>query len=307
MSKSTPLKRKFISNRKNLLDSESDDDIPIKSEYGIISEKQISLDDFDTKIGKVKHYSKAYNVKILKKGTYEFIEKIAEKYSFNLSLNTCDESETDRQILNSLRSPPVVTTRNLMDHNLFDDENTPAFEVNQATNNAFHEGRIQNLINAVARQPSSNHNDSSFFHTNLQSIFNNYQESLKNLEKRIEDLSRIQEPKSFIYNGVDLIKDINGYPAHQWAANCLKVLFTQDEAKDHVLVPTSKSNRPACCSIKVNLLKDALKYKYNFAPEKTDKVWKMVITAFNSRGRGFKSVLKNATNNLLHRIRGTSE
>ena len=80
----------------------------------------------------------------------------------------------------------------------FDDENTPAFEVNQATNNAIHEGRIQNVINAVAGQPSSNQNDSSFFNTNLQSIFNNYQESLKNIEKRIEDLSRIQEPKSFV-------------------------------------------------------------------------------------------------------------
>ncbi|CAF1112407.1 unnamed protein product, partial [Brachionus calyciflorus] len=97
-----------------------------------------------------------------------------------------------------------------------------------------------------------------------------------------------------VINGIDLISDVHGYPAHQLAANCLKVIFSKEEAKNHVLVATKKSSRTPCCPHKVNLLKEALKFKYNFPAEKNHKV-----NAFNSKGRSFKAALKDATNNLI--------
>lgn len=104
MSKSTPLKRKHKSTQR-IIDSDSDEEFTLQlkesksirrsesvvqineqtepedtgifclvqfvsklTDYGIVAEKLISFDLDDPNIGKVKHYSKNYTVKILKKG-----------------------------------------------------------------------------------------------------------------------------------------------------------------------------------------------------------------------------------------------
>ncbi|RNA19100.1 hypothetical protein BpHYR1_049263 [Brachionus plicatilis] len=38
-----------------------------------------------------------------------------------------------------------------------------------------------------------------------------------------------------VYNGVDLLSDVDGYPIHIWATKCLDVLFTSEETKNCVL------------------------------------------------------------------------
>ena len=57
---------------------------------------------------------------------------------------------------------------------------------------------------------------------------------------------------------MDLIRDVDGYPAHIWAKNCLNVLFNPDETKNHVLVETKNTCRPPCDQTRVNLLKGKL-------------------------------------------------
>ncbi|CAF0947315.1 unnamed protein product [Brachionus calyciflorus] len=340
MSKSTPLKRKLPSSRNNQLpiSSESDDDIqkivrpktskrllnqqPSNdvdldvqedtgifclvqflgklSDYGIVAEKLITIDLDEPQIGKVKHYSKTYAVKILKKGTYEYVEMLAEKFKFNLSLNTSEESETDRQLMMLKMSNTknnTTSTKNaeqdIMDKNFLEKE------ISSCSQNLNHcEPSINLPVETSLPIISQSQNIESLIRQN-QDCLARQQETINVLLKKVENLNKPLESKSFVINGIDLINDVHGYPAHQWAANCLKVIFTKEEAKNHVLVATKKSSRTPCCPNKVNLLKEALKFKYNFPAEKNDKVWKTIVNAFNSKGRSFKAALKDATNNLI--------
>ena len=43
-------------------------------------------------------------------------------------------------------------------------------------------------------------------------------------------------------------------------------------------------------------------HKYNLSGEKQDKVWRKIIEAFNTKGRGIKHNIKRAANALISKV-----
>ncbi|CAF1026573.1 unnamed protein product [Brachionus calyciflorus] len=67
------------------------------NDYDIVLEKNVTLYPNDKSLGYVKHYSKRFEVKIIKRGSYDFVYRKAERYRYNLSIKTSDDNETERQ------------------------------------------------------------------------------------------------------------------------------------------------------------------------------------------------------------------
>ena len=58
-----------------------------------------------------------------------------------------------------------------------------------------------------------------------------------------------------VYNGVDLVDDITGKSVVKWALKVSKILFSKEELKAGVLIPSAKTNRLALDPIRVKILK----------------------------------------------------
>ncbi|CAF0961121.1 unnamed protein product, partial [Brachionus calyciflorus] len=114
-------------------------------------------------------------------------------------------------------------------------------------------------------------------------------------EKMFQELKKNYplDTEKFVYQDTDLIKDVSGHPAHIWATNCCKILFTEDEYKNNVLVSSSKTKRETCSPTRVKMLREALAFKYK-SFEKKEKIWKVVVIAFNTKGRGLKFAVQNS-------------
>ncbi|CAF1045013.1 unnamed protein product [Brachionus calyciflorus] len=318
MSESAQTKRKFVQKNKLDSDSESENMRPKKTpklnqkrktlylssddedtgifclvqfldaveRFDVVEQKNIHFESGDMSSGKVKHLGKFFKVKILKTGSKDYIEKKAERYSYCLSLNTCDETETNKEL----------QTSKSKSHN---DKSLP---INNVKSIILDESNSTSPVYQVPRSQTISLEEFNEFVKKTDERDHKQKQYLEKLEKKLEDISNIKEKKNFIFNGVDLICDVDGYPIHVWAANCLEVLFTPEETKNCVLVKSKNSVRESCCPIKVKLLKEAMIFKYNLPPEKQDKVWRKIIDAFNTKGRGIKFNLKKAANALISRI-----
>ncbi|RMZ95291.1 hypothetical protein BpHYR1_031029 [Brachionus plicatilis] len=249
--------------------------------FDIIQNKVIYFDELinreNRKTGRVKHLGKFYDIIIIKTGSKDYMEKKAKRYAHCLSITTCDEVETERQI---------HVSKNLHSK----DNEIPKSNASR---------RVVSIDLNESLRSESPQPDTTQSSVNTLQLFEDFikqtkerevtqQQYLEEIEKKIENITQLRENKSFVYNGVDLLSDVDGYPIHIWASKCLDVLFTSEETKNCVLVKSTHSTRDFCCPIRVQLLKDALKYKYNLPGEKQDKIWRKIADAFNTKGRVIK-------------------
>lgn len=270
-------------------------------QYNIVSEKAVYFDKNDRSTGKVKHLGKMHDVKILKTGSKDYIDRKAERYQNYLSLNTCDEVETSHSIKTTQALQPSQP-KNSSNSSKSKDLSTPILTtIDIQESNIRIEESMPNQASSLAQLSTISIDTFNDFLKKIEERQKLREEDFEQMQKKIDALSNLKEKKSFIYNGQDLL-DVEGYPTHVWAANCLKILFSSEETKNCVLVASSYTDRQACCPIKVKLLKDAMTYKYSMTGEKNDKVWRKIVDSFNTKGRGIKHQIKKATNTFLSKV-----
>ncbi len=66
--------------------------------------------------------------------------------------------------------------------------------------------------------------------------------------------------------------------------------------------PTSRSERGSLDPERVNMLKSAMKVKYNYPVEKADRIWNSACHTINNKSRGLRYRFRIITENLRLRI-----
>jgi len=232
---------------------------------------------------------KKYKVNILYRGEYEYISKKAQYYEKNMSTETADESSNEKrmrlQISPEKQSPRRSPAKSI--ENIYFNRNSPTSPRNIGIfNTSSAEASVQ------SRYLPDNFNNMQNQEDNTQNEIRHMKLAMDELKKQIEFQ---KQTKRFDYQGTCLFNDVDGKTPVKWALACSKVLFTNKEIMENVLVKTSKSSRGAFDKEKVKLLKMAMQHKYQYTSEKHDKAWGAIRDAINTRGRNLRWNLKVQT------------
>ncbi|CAF0885135.1 unnamed protein product [Brachionus calyciflorus] len=271
----TPRTEKLTRKKVQLTSEEDDEDTGVfflvqfvsnLNRYDIVAEKQVTLDDIDSSVGIVKHYSKEFKVNILKKGSSEYIEKMAKKYSFNLPLKTTDESEIEKLVtrnqninsnnLNNQRD--IEPPRCIFTNDLFQSQTPASSRISILKQN----GSLDQTISIDVFKE---------FSKEISLKLESQKKEYEILKEQLGSIQNSSQEKNFVYNGKDLIKEVHGSKPKEWALECCKVLFNEEEIKNCVLVSSNKTSRLPCSPNRVKFLKEAILYKYkSISAEKHD-------------------------------------
>ena len=85
-----------------------------------------------------------------------------------------------------------------------------------------------------------------------------------------------------------MIADCHGKEGVKYALDVAKKIFTKDELRDNVLLPSNATERGTLSPVRVKLLKTAVSKKFRYSPLKLEKVWRLVKTSINGMGRTIK-------------------
>lgn len=82
------------------------------------------------------------------------------------------------------------------------------------------------------------------------------------MQRQLDTLREKFEPEQeFMYEGTDLIKDVDGKNFVKWALRCALLLFTRKELKENCITFSSKTTRGHLDCVKVGLLKSKFCFK----------------------------------------------
>ena len=246
-----------------------------KEHYNITTGKdKIKISKTNLDEATCKHYGKEIMVKILKRGTEEYVKQKAEKHRYHLSLETGVDSDeykkiqTQKEKQKLFKETPAKKAKSSSSISVtkIKENEKLAIEASQGVNTLMSQGLSTNDHNddwAVSSKSQEFNNGNAVFQLNgdsndIQKIFSNlmlsyndkmekkFEEERANSNKNIETLrSTIVAPRQlFMWKDKCLRRDIHGYPAYEWLKACIKHLFDADELKDNVFSKTSHSTRP---------------------------------------------------------------
>jgi cell division protein ZapA (FtsZ GTPase activity inhibitor) len=136
-----------------------------------------------------------------------------------------------------------------------------------------------------------------YFREQLASVSNLFDERMKRLTEQMERNLKVAKGAGdeFIYNGINLVDDIDGKNPAKWALHVVDHLFTQEELRTCVVEHTRRSSRRALSPTRVKLLKKAMVARFDYLKDdrnKEDKAWSIVKDRVNNKGR-----------NIIYRLR----
>ncbi|CAF1009690.1 unnamed protein product [Brachionus calyciflorus] len=204
----------------------------------------------------------------------------------------------DREISPNLNDIPQ-TSREILNNDL-SSSNSQNQESNMSTN------LIQKI--AVPRLILEMDDNAMINGRDMKIITNSLVESINNLIEQLNQVSfrnciQENETRRWIFNGVDLLKDIRSKDPYEFAKDIIPYFFSEQEIQDHILCyenekSSKQSSRSPVPKEKLDEFISCIKTKWDLTDEKFNrKYYKDIKKAFDAKGRNLIHKKKKAENN----------